>query len=597
MLTSATRTTLVLVIVILGMVLAGCPQPSGPGSYSPPTYTITYNANGADSGTVPIDDGLYSIQDVPPQVLGNIGNLVRDGYTFNGWNTSPTGTGSSYSAGDSIIIGTANIILYAQWLELQRSAAPTFSPDTGSYQSPTTVTISGAPDATIYYTLTGDDPTTQSDTYSGALDLTTTTTVKAIAVESGKGASNVAEATYTILSSQSAPTFAPLPSLDAFTTSPQTIVVTAESGSTVYYTVTYTPSGGSAVVGTEQTYGSGIEIGSQGEGTYKIDVRAEKAGSTDATASATYTIDLPDAIAPVIGPATTVSNSAITVTITTTTSGATISYTTEAANDDVSTWNTWSPGDLVLEDEGDYTVKAVAGGNGFTQSAVTEATFTVDTTAPSIVPEVTANNGSDITFDFAVTNGPLRYVYIVAVANNANAPSQSQVVALDDAAGANALFGRRVTGSDSLNPLSDLGDGDYDWYFVAEDTAGNRSPVVKRDIITGYNIAAGTYTVTPTSGTAGVSQNYTVAYTPTYGSLFTYTGTSINLSGVGGDASVELTDGDSDGTWTFGPTPLTLSAGTYAIPLTVRAVDRYGNPRNAMAPFTTGSATISIVAP
>ena len=76
-------------------------------------YTVTYNANGADSGTVPTDSTQYSDSGTVA-VLGNTGNLTKAHASFNGWNTAADGSGSSYSAGDTFSIGE-NTTLYAQW--------------------------------------------------------------------------------------------------------------------------------------------------------------------------------------------------------------------------------------------------------------------------------------------------------------------------------------------------------------------------------------------------------------------------------------------------------------------------------------------------
>ncbi|TDF95444.1 InlB B-repeat-containing protein [Paenibacillus piri] len=78
------------------------------------TYTVTYSGNGAASGSVPIDSHVYE-QGVTVSVYGNIGNLMNPGYTFAGWNTRVDGKGSSYAAGATFPIGTANVTLYAMW--------------------------------------------------------------------------------------------------------------------------------------------------------------------------------------------------------------------------------------------------------------------------------------------------------------------------------------------------------------------------------------------------------------------------------------------------------------------------------------------------
>ena len=76
--------------------------------------------------------------------------------------------------------------------------APTFSPAEGLYTSAQNVTISTTtPGATIYYTLDGTDPTTSSSVYSSPINVSSTTTIKAMAVASGNQ-SSIVSATYTI---------------------------------------------------------------------------------------------------------------------------------------------------------------------------------------------------------------------------------------------------------------------------------------------------------------------------------------------------------------------------------------------------------------
>lgn len=77
---------------------------------------------------------------------------------------------------------------------------PTVSQPTISGTSPfaesTSVTITGPAGATLYYTLDGTNPTASSQQYSAALTLTSTTTVKAVAIKDGVS-SSVASRTFT----------------------------------------------------------------------------------------------------------------------------------------------------------------------------------------------------------------------------------------------------------------------------------------------------------------------------------------------------------------------------------------------------------------
>src|SRR5207237_854685 len=81
----------------------------------------------------------------------------------------------------------------------QSAATPTFSPAGGTYVGSQTVTLSDATSgATIYYTTDGSTPTAASPQYTGAISVTQTMTLKAMATASGFGPSAVATAAYTI---------------------------------------------------------------------------------------------------------------------------------------------------------------------------------------------------------------------------------------------------------------------------------------------------------------------------------------------------------------------------------------------------------------
>ena len=78
-------------------------------------------------------------------------------------------------------------------------ATPTFSPAAGTYYEAQSVTLScSTPGSTIHYTTDGTNPTTESTVFSGAIPVSETTTIKAIATADGMDPSPVASATYTI---------------------------------------------------------------------------------------------------------------------------------------------------------------------------------------------------------------------------------------------------------------------------------------------------------------------------------------------------------------------------------------------------------------
>ena len=112
---------------ILGLFLAcvvglsGCPQLLCDISLADQceTYSVTYSANGADSGSLPIDTTEYQEGEVVT-VVGNTGGLGRGGYRFTGWNTAADGDGISYSSGSGFYMGAADVTLYTEWSASER---------------------------------------------------------------------------------------------------------------------------------------------------------------------------------------------------------------------------------------------------------------------------------------------------------------------------------------------------------------------------------------------------------------------------------------------------------------------------------------------
>lgn len=78
-------------------------------------YTVTYHANGAEGGDVPVDTNLYYRGDTL-EIPGDGATLSRSNYTFSHWNTQADGQGTAYYVGDTLTIGTASVDLYARFL-------------------------------------------------------------------------------------------------------------------------------------------------------------------------------------------------------------------------------------------------------------------------------------------------------------------------------------------------------------------------------------------------------------------------------------------------------------------------------------------------
>ena len=76
---------------------------------------LYYYGNGHTSGLVPGDINDYDDGD-SAIVLGNIGNLEKDGYTFSFWNTNKDGSGTTYQPGQVFTIHrNLENELFAKW--------------------------------------------------------------------------------------------------------------------------------------------------------------------------------------------------------------------------------------------------------------------------------------------------------------------------------------------------------------------------------------------------------------------------------------------------------------------------------------------------
>ena len=214
-------------------------------------------------------------------------------YTTNG--TTPTASSTKYTGAITVsstetieAIATAtgysnSAVASATYTIGQPAATPTFSPVAGTYTAAQSVTINDATSgATIYYTTNGTTPTTSSAKYTGAITVSSTETLEAIATASGYSTSAVATASYTINLPQTAtPTFSPL--AGTYTAAQSVTISDATSGATIYYTTN-----GTTPTASSTKYTGAIAVSS----TETIEAIATETGySNSAVATAAYTIN------------------------------------------------------------------------------------------------------------------------------------------------------------------------------------------------------------------------------------------------------------------------------------------------------------------
>src|SRR5204863_1834346 len=160
------------------------------------------------------------------------------------------------------------------------------------------------------------------------------------------------------------PTFSPAGG--TYTSAQSVTLSDTTSGATIYYTTD-----GSTPTTSSTVYSTPISVSSN----TTINAIATAFGfSQSAVGTAAYTINLPQAATPTFSPAGGTYASAQSVTISDSTSGATIHYTTNGSTPTASSTVYSAP----VSVSSSQTIKAIATASGFSQSAVGTAAYTIN---------------------------------------------------------------------------------------------------------------------------------------------------------------------------------------------------------------------------
>lgn len=157
------------------------------------------NSSGCSTTTaVSVREGQTSSDDIVSGGTAQTWGTQGSKYTYNLSGTEENTMYYLYVATKNCqLTGLSLYYEEAETPSLPKAAKPTFETG-GDFVTSTSVTLATTTEgATIYYTTNGDVPTSGSTLYEGAIPVSTTTTIKAIAVADGYDNSPVAEKTFT----------------------------------------------------------------------------------------------------------------------------------------------------------------------------------------------------------------------------------------------------------------------------------------------------------------------------------------------------------------------------------------------------------------
>lgn len=201
----------------------------------------------------------------------------------------------------------------------QSVATPTCYPAGGSYNTPQSVTCECATaGATIRYTLNGSDPTSTSPVYSAPISITTSSSLRIKAFKAGMNPSSTTSAYYTITPICNIPVIHP--DSGTYSASQSIWMTCATAGATIRYTLNGLDPNTSS-----PAYTNPITVSTN----TTVKARAFKAGyATSSMASTWYNFTYPNVADPVVSPDGGTFNVSQIATLSCSTDGAEIRYTT-----------------------------------------------------------------------------------------------------------------------------------------------------------------------------------------------------------------------------------------------------------------------------
>jgi len=356
---------------------------------------------------VSVPGGIYySIRYITPSGGGGDHYVPNFYYTTDG--STPTTESPTVSGEDTIPLNKSMVLKIAPYIsgyglgKIQTFEYecvvedPVVSVEGGTYTEPQSVNISTTVTGTsIHYTTDGSTPDNTDTTYTGTINIDENTTLKIIGYKDGWTTSDVITTTYEFEVDETAWS----PSVPGGTYSaPQSITISdIQNGVTIYYTTD-----GSTPDETDTAY-NGTPISITETTTLKL-IGYKGGWGTSDVLSVTYTI-VTEAAEPSFDPTGATYNVEQTVTMTTTTPGATIYYTTDGTN----------PTDEDTEYSGPITIdentalRAIAYADGYDPSDVHYEYYHLKVLSPTLDPAFGSYGSRQLMTLTPVTDGSTAY--------------------------------------------------------------------------------------------------------------------------------------------------------------------------------------------
>jgi hypothetical protein len=414
-------------------------------------------------------------------------------------------------------------------------------------------------------TLTGTNLSGATEVTFGSTPVTPTSSTSTTAVAtapSGSGTVNVTVTTpngtsnsesFTYIVPAATPTFSPAAGTYG---SAQTVTISdATSGATIYYTTNgTTPTTSSPVYSTPITVSA----------SETVEAIATATGYTQsATGSAAYVIS-PQAATPTFSPGAGTYNTAQTVTISDSTSGATIYYTTNGTTPTTSSTRYTSAISVTAAE----TVKAIATASGYSQSAVGSAAYAFTVATPTFSPAAgTYHTSQTVTISTATPSATIYYT------TNGSTPTTSST---------RYTGAISVTAAETVKALGVLSG-------YTNSAVGSAA----------YAFTVATPTFSPAAGTYNTSQTVTISSaTPSATIYYTTNGSTPTTSSTRYTGAISVTAAETVKAlgvltgYTNSAVGSAAYAFTVATPTFSPAAGTYSSSQSVIISTTTPSATI-----